>query len=1528
MSSSTTFIGASFHLLSVAPVGSKVRVRFSAVPLQSSPAGTNDGLNPANYTLTGPAVVAITGVATVGGDPDALDLTCSPLLAPGTWVLTVANVRTTLGASLSPPTSLAFSATAIGTGTALTAGAENDDPGQVIRKHLSAAMGGPNWNALIAALGSGDDTNWTNAGLAFDQLFKSSASGKYLDRIMSNDGLSRPANVGMSDELYRELGIKLTNNKLTHEALREILEIFYGRDAMRAYAETSLESPYNLSDGLTLTWTLDETTQISHTFRADQFTFPSTATAFEIASALTKTMSDAGSDGFAAAVVNPTSGLSRVRIYSGSIGLKSFVRVTGGTAQPNLRFPAYKEIYSGTITSGAGYNWAYSVPQQNVTRISLSTVGQPPLGPDLSTIEAGDYVVIGANVGAVVSGTYPIRTVSYSWTGGTLTQTFELDVDLGVGTTSILQNANDNYRFFSPSKRTILNGPRTVVVAQVQPRTVDIQFPATTQAVSRTARTGSYPTGQSALSIERYWKDTSGLLVLKLASTMGSPPSAGQLITIDNVAPATSRPWISLGTPGAYPSVATADAGFCTLLSSTQAPSSAPGQHSQASPLLTGDLLITGGTRTVATVTSATANCNRYRPVGTVAVSDGSEADGATRQRYQWIATAAMGTARMSHGISTLADGRALVTGGQAASGSVVLNAPELYDPTSNTWTAMPSMTTARFDHRQITANNGLVIVLGGCTSASNVATATIERFNPSTLTWSAGASMDMARYGHNAVKLTDGRIFVTGGGQLAAGHIADSNSLALWRADEFGAGLNLVDATGTYTLTQTGSPTVVSGKIAGGRHFDGGAKYFFRAGDAPSRTAMQGEVTLSAWVRRTASTATDFNIFEFRAPFAVPGNLPLYVKIANSTGTVNVYWDKGTGGSFVQIGQASAFVVPLNVWSHIAARRRHVGGQAFLDLFFNGTTKETYGPFVLPDTAGGNNADFWVGAESSGGPSYGFGDVDDIHLSKVARTDAEILADFVRGWGSSNLNNTFNVNGATTNTTALYDPATDTWTAGPSMRYARIWHQMNLLPDGRVLVYGGWGRSLTEALPTDNAPIEYPNNGLASAEIWDPDTNQWSMCEAPSQVLTDCCSILLPGRKQIVAMNSRYGRTSIVYGSVTANVIDPNVIEVFDAAKKRWKKHFLQNSARRDYGWHVGNDVALIAGGNTVSDSYTNMDLWVPGYDTFSGGGINGPHEVVSSTSSTITVRTRGHAAFATNFGDVDRVGGGYYVNPAYNFYTPGMDNTTASGYRYNAGAAQRTSGVVTLTLGNTSGLSASQKVFVNTNHASFGSGVKTLLSVTSSTVTYAEAAGDIGATGITGVITVNQNPGAIVTINQPLTAVGPYIFDPDAGVAITRSDTVLQTTLRKGQQVDRITVASTADFPDRPGYLTLAFGTALQSRPIRYLEKVGTNILLLDFNYVIEQDYPATTTKVSLLNSREPYVPTQPLDSSNFYATGSSAGRIAAQATTEAAAAAGIALDFNVVYPGDRGLGGEGYPTEGDGKLSDVARIWGGDE
>jgi hypothetical protein len=174
-----------------------------------------------------------------------------------------------------------------------------------------------------------------------------------------------------------------------------------------------------------------------------------------------------------------------------------------------------------------------------------------------------------------------------------------------------------------------------------------------------------------------------------------------------------------------------------------------------------------------------------------------------------------------------------------------------------------------------------------------------------------------------------------------------------------------------------------------------------------------------------------------------------------------------------------------------------------------------------------------------------------------------------------------------------------------------------------------------------------------------------------------------------------------------------------------------------------------------------------------------------------------------------------------------------------------------------------------------------------------------------------------------------GPYVFDPLEGVATTSiKDAVggpLFTGIFKNQSYTVLPVTNSNIFPDEEGFIVIGFGNDLQTRPIKYFGRYNQNGLLIDYNYKFINDIPSGT-EVVWLSQREPFVPTELVGS--LYATSTAAGRVAAENTINEIAAAGIEVNITVVYPGDRGLGGEGGPVQHASKLSDKVVVWGGDD
>lgn len=496
MPSSVVFTGASFSVESVAQIAlATVRVRFTQDPLAVSSVGAADALNPANYVLAGPTGNQIVNCGSVYGDPQAIDLFLAAPLTAGTWTLTVsALVETTNSSTITAPRSMSFVTTIYASTEGVNPGAEDDDAESILRKHLNPSLKGKGWDSTIAAIASGLARDWKNGASAFDQLFKVSASGLYLARKAADDGLSKPSNVGMPDDLFRQYAIRTTNDKLTEGSLLRILEIFYGPEAVRAASISASVEPYALQEGDDLNILIDEEQVIRVAFTHEDFGLTGDIKAIEVAAAITRACRLAESDAFAIPFVDPQSGQNKVRIYSGALGLSSSVRITGGKAQNVLQFSDVLALVIAPLPE-----WTITV--NAVTGTVRFTNTSHTSSVDLSGLYIGDYVnVYGTGFLPGNIGSFTVTNVYYAFPGGTKTQWFEIDNTLGAAQV-ITQTALSDLMFFRPTRKSIHTSKERGVIVSQPGEEVDVVLPATSQAVGRRPGIAAYNQCNAAKSI-------------------------------------------------------------------------------------------------------------------------------------------------------------------------------------------------------------------------------------------------------------------------------------------------------------------------------------------------------------------------------------------------------------------------------------------------------------------------------------------------------------------------------------------------------------------------------------------------------------------------------------------------------------------------------------------------------------------------------------------------------------------------------------------------------------------------------------------------------------------------------------------------------------------------------------------------------------------------------------------------------------------------------------------------------------------
>lgn len=812
MPESVSFVGSGFFVESVlqqAP--STIRVRYSYDPEATSSTGAHDGLNPANYVLSGPTAIPILSCGIVAADSQSIDLQLAGPLVSGTWTVTVSNVQTPGGGTLTSPTSGSFATTVISPTTPFNGGAVNDEAFDIIRKHLSPALQGPGVNSLIAALAAGDSTVFANGAAVFDQLFVSSAGGIYLDRKLGDDGIRRPTGIGMSDDVFRNYGIGINAHKLTENAILEVLKIFYGPDAIQAYVTTALTEPFALSDQDQLFFTIDEQNPYAVTFQEADFVLIQQAKAAEVAAAITRAIELQGGNSYALPFIDPVTGLGTVRIYSATIGLRSAVRVTGGRAQSFLQFPARIGTPASSVTPST-ISWTVSIPRPNVARFTLASGSV-----DLTQVVIGDYVnVLGNSFHAQNRGTFPITNVSVTYPGGTLTQYFEVTNSSAYAET-VSEALFTDLLFFTPVKQTIQNGlGRTAFVVQATPDSSIVQLPATTIAVSRHKLTGAYLPPTTAIPSP---DDTMPLPMVRIGNvvTVTSPGhglSVGNQIYVDGAYGGTTVPASISGSQGTSGSNGTTDANWVSIVSELRPADVANREFHTATLMNNGQVLITGGlSRDVASMTTATlATSEQFELVSSATLGAGQ-----VQWTYNWIATASLPAAVFRHTATLVPQGDntgyLLVLGGVNAAASGYSSAAYLYNPGANTWaTEGWTLGTARAAHTASVLQNGDILVAGGAVTNFTTTTSACELIAADQSGSSATGSLLEARCEHQAIALQDGRVLAIGGRTLSGGNLNTPASGILLASSEL---YNTIATSSELALTTASSTTVYTHTVA-----------------------------------------------------------------------------------------------------------------------------------------------------------------------------------------------------------------------------------------------------------------------------------------------------------------------------------------------------------------------------------------------------------------------------------------------------------------------------------------------------------------------------------------------------------------------------------------------------------------------------------------------------------------------------------------------------------------------------------------
>ena len=454
--------------------------------------------------------------------------------------------------------------------------------------------------------------------------------------------------------------------------------------------------------------------------------------------------------------------------------------------------------------------------------------------------------------------------------------------------------------------------------------------------------------------------------------------------------------------------------------------------------------------------------------------------------------TATMTSARYGHMATLLPNGLVLITGG--LSGSTVFNTAELYNPTTQTFTALTAtMTSPRAGHTATLLPNGQVLFTGGSSVFAAGPVNTAELYDPVANTFTAlTATMTTARAAHTATLLPNGLVLLTGGNSSNA----NLNTAELYNptAETFTA-LTATMTTArdghTATLLPNGLVLITGGYIHGPVT---GPAY---------NTAELYDPTVNTF---TALTATMTSDRANHTATLLPNGLVLLTGGTNGSGT------PGDEPALNTAEVCEALPPSVQTFTALTATMTTARGGHTATLLPNGKVLLT-GGFNGSDTVL-NTAQLYDRTANTFTALTATMTIARCYHTATLLPTGQVL---ITG-GSTNANGSANLD-----TAELYDPTANIFTAlTATMTSARVSHTATLLPNGKVLLTGGFNGSDT---------------ALNTAELYDP----------TAETFTALTATMTSARDQHTATLLPNGLVLVTGGSANPFPTVLNTAEVYD---------------------------------------------------------------------------------------------------------------------------------------------------------------------------------------------------------------------------------------------------------------------------------------------------------------------------------------------------------------------------------------------
>lgn len=473
-------------------------------------------------------------------------------------------------------------------------------------------------------------------------------------------------------------------------------------------------------------------------------------------------------------------------------------------------------------------------------------------------------------------------------------------------------------------------------------------------------------------------------------------------------------------------------------------------------------------------------------------------------------------------------------------------------------------------------------------------------------------------------------------------------------------------------------------------------------------------------------------------------------------------------------------------------------------------------------------------------------------------------------------------------NVCEVYNPLSDGWATVATLNTPRAGSKAINLPDGKVFVMGG-SKSSDPAV-----------KNLNTTEIYDPTLNTWTYGESMCFARNDFSLTWISGTEFIVVGGYGGSPSSTAFSFLRET-------EIFNVETMKWRLGpklpevingaFLTTAIDGVVYAATGTsvywlDLQSLQWKLVISSTGTNP-CWLA--DQFFGFDESSSKLNVLIGSNTVNGPSGINGVFPVNV----------LSSTEFNYQSSGP-------YTTNMGTTNKYVQLVR-TGGNTVTVPLSipldtTHVFINSKSGPFPSGIKQVDSIGESSFTYIEAGtNSISATNTTYVALDSSRTAKATAVSSSGLSGNAFIVDPSSfQVSKTVSETVSDV------PAGNLTILKLTDVSgfEESGLVIIGYGTEYESQPIKYIAKISASELLLESGQILEFT-PSGTEVRQVLSENLPF--------SYLWITGTALARLAAYRDVLESTANDVELIWNIIFPDDRGLGGEKTSH------SDNSTVWG---